>query len=314
MARRGRTQEAEAETEATPDTQPEETEAAPNPEPTAESDEANTEQASAAEVDLTPFQEVVNAAVEQRDESTGELPEAAIQPVTAAYRELEGLKPKNAARSWVEDQMKQAIVGQNITLARAFVMVKDNLSAGTGRTERQPADPAEAFANRLVTFNLGQHLLTLMAPDEVDNVEKILRQAQDTTQSLADQAEEYLQWASQDEDERGDEPEVNPLVRAAYKLAQGKAAGGMTRTTNGGPRRDIGKHIEQVFAEKEPGSFLTVNEIAKARSTEYGDDRPSAGAVSARLFPRNEKLNLPDGIEPVGAGDGHPKGARKVAA
>jgi len=68
-----------------------------------------------------------------------------------------------------------------------------------------------------------------------------------------------------------------------------------------------------VFADLPVGSFLTVTEISKADSDEYGDDHPTTGAVSARLFPKSGKPQLPEGIEEVIPEDGSARGARKVA-
>jgi hypothetical protein len=51
-----------------------------------------------------------------------------------------------------------------------------------------------------------------------------------------------------------------------------------------GPRRDVGQHIISAFTDKPEHAELTVAEIARHRSVEYGDDSPGAGAVAARLF------------------------------
>ncbi|WP_164860610.1 DUF262 domain-containing protein [Rhodococcus sp. X156] len=62
-------------------------------------------------------------------------------------------------------------------------------------------------------------------------------------------------------------------------------------------RGDIAKHIAHVFTELETGDFLTISEIARRPSPEYADKPPSAGAISARLFPANGRMTLP-GVEP----------------
>lgn len=56
-----------------------------------------------------------------------------------------------------------------------------------------------------------------------------------------------------------------------------------TITSNG--RRDIGQHILHVFVDLPGGAFRTVSQIRNAPSPEYPDSPPSAGAISARLFP-----------------------------
>lgn len=62
-----------------------------------------------------------------------------------------------------------------------------------------------------------------------------------------------------------------------------------------GRRRDISKHIQSAFADLPVGSFLSIAEIVRHRSEEYGDDHPAAGAVAARLFP--DRDNPEDGMK-----------------
>jgi hypothetical protein len=52
-------------------------------------------------------------------------------------------------------------------------------------------------------------------------------------------------------------------------------------------RRDIGQHILHVFADLPSGTFRTISQIRNEPSPEYPDSPPSAGAISARLFPSN---------------------------
>jgi hypothetical protein len=58
-------------------------------------------------------------------------------------------------------------------------------------------------------------------------------------------------------------------------------------STGSSSRRDIGRHIEHVFKDLQPGEFLTVAQIRRIPSPEYTDAAPSPGAISARLFPSN---------------------------
>lgn len=74
-------------------------------------------------------------------------------------------------------------------------------------------------------------------------------------------------------------------------------------------RRDIGRHIEYVFADRAEGDFLTIAQIRREQSPEYRESAPSAGAISARLFPANGRMTVP-GILPE-TRDGI-RGARKV--
>ena len=77
-------------------------------------------------------------------------------------------------------------------------------------------------------------------------------------------------------------------------------------------RRDIGAHIASAFAELPDGTFLTVREIRRHRSDEYGDEFPSAGAISARLFPSSGRCTVP-GVEP-GENERGVRGARRRSA
>lgn len=62
--------------------------------------------------------------------------------------------------------------------------------------------------------------------------------------------------------------------------------------SNGGRRRDIAKHIAHAFSDLPVGSFLTISEIKSRPSPEYEGTSPSAGAISARLFPANGPMTL----------------------
>ncbi|MFC8616587.1 DUF262 domain-containing protein [Micromonospora purpureochromogenes] len=75
-------------------------------------------------------------------------------------------------------------------------------------------------------------------------------------------------------------------------------------------RRDIGAHIISAFTSLAPGVFLTINQIRNHRSDEYGDEFPSAGAISARLFPLTGRCTVP-GVEP-GVNERGVRGARKA--
>src|SRR4051794_19501204 len=239
--------------------------------------------------DLGPFQEAATAAVEEADESTGELPEEAIASVNKVYREIEGVKGKNQARTWIDEQMKAAITGkgefesldqtEKILKARAYVSLKDGLSAGAGSAApKAPADPTQAFIQKVAALRIGLDELTSNVPEGVSDEWE--QKAGELVDSLADEVDRFRDY-QQSSDSDAEQPEVSPVVRQAFKLALGKGMGGGGRIS-GGPRRDIEQHMIQVFADLNEGDFLTVNEIAKTASSEYGDDRPSPGAVSAR--------------------------------
>lgn len=285
----------------------------PTEAPTEEPNEAPTEnKAPEAEVDLSSFDAAVAEAVGDRDESTGELPAASIAKVNEVYRNLDGVKAKNRARTSIEDKMKAAINDRDIVLARSFVVLKDNLSAAGGTTAKAPADPTQAFVQKVATLQLALNLAGDNVPEGV--AENYAEQVDNLVNELTPQVSEYQSFLDSD-DEDAEEPDVSPVIRSAFKLARGRVSGGGGGSrVSGGPRRDIEKHLIQVFDNLNEGDFLTVNEIAKASSTEYADDRPSAGAVSARLFPKDKPAYEANGIKAVPAADGKPRGAVKVAA
>lgn len=302
MARRSNSPAPEVETTVTDETVVEE--------PTTEAIEASTEETPAPEADLTEFKAAANQAVSEADESTGDLPASAIDAVNKVYRDIDGVKGKNTARSWIEAEMKAAIVGKDIMKARAFVTLKDGLSAGSGSSSpKAPADPTQAFVQKVVALRLALDEVVGTVPEGVD--ESWADKADELIGSLADEVTAFRAY-SVSEDADAEQPEVSPVVRQAFKLASGRASAGGGTRVSGGPRRDIEKHLHQVFADLEIGAFLTVNEIAKASSTEYGEDRPSAGAVSARLFPKGREAYAANGLQATNE-EGKVRGATKVA-
>lgn len=289
-----------------------------NPTPEAEVTEPTTAEAPAeapkAEdkpVDLSGFQSAVNTALTEADTSTGEVPTANLDATNQAYRAIDGLKGKNAARAWLDETMKKAISeDKDITKARAIVSIKENLSAGSASsTPKAPADPTQAFVQKVAAVSIAVGLITENVPEGV--AEDWAEKADELIGSLDEDVAKYGAWVANTAEDKGEAPEVSPVVRQAFKLASGRGSTGSTRVS-GGPRRDIEKHLMQVFAEEEVGTFLTVNEIAKKATAEYGDERPSAGAVSARLFPKGKEPYSANGIT-AEATEGNPKGARKTA-
>jgi flagellar hook-associated protein FlgK len=106
---------------------------------------------------------------------------------------------------------------------------------------------------------------------------------------------------------------------AATKAAPAKPATKATAKTTTKPeakatakapakvKRSIHNHLAEAFAKEKKGAFLTVAEIRNFTSKEYGDDKPSAGAISAALA---RPKTLPQGIAPASNGAGR-RGAKK---
>ena len=133
-------------------------------------------------------------------------------------------------------------------------------------------------------------------------------------------ADKYLAWVNDQSEDKGDEPEVSALAKNAVKLSLGKSAKAGSKATSGGgvayvgERRNIATHIAEAFADEPVGTFLTVSEIRKFKSNEYGDNPPSAGAISARLFPGGDgDKNTVKGTQ-SGTNEKGIKGATKIDA
>lgn len=283
------------------------------PEETAVSTTATEAPASTEEtpIDLTGFEAAANAAVAEADTSTGTIPPAEIDKVVTEYRVLDGVKAKNKAKAFLNEGMKSAMNESDIVKARSFLQLTESMTAGsTAKAEKAPADPTEAFVQRSATLQLANSLLVPgegVADDHASRTEALVSESQAA-------AEQYLAYLQDESEDKGEEPEVSAVVRNAVKLALGKAAkAGSSRTGGGytGERRDIGKHIVEAFADHPVGTFLTIAEIRKFVSDEYGQSLPSAGAISARLFPQSGKCTI-ESVRPDTNEKGN-KGAEKVA-
>jgi hypothetical protein len=273
-----------------------------------------TETAPAADkepVDLTAFTAVVDQAVSTADTSTGEVPEAGKSQVTAAYRELDAAG-KRAAKSLISDKMREFVLASDIAKARSYMTLNDSLSAGATKTAtpKAPADPIGSYVDRAAVLRLAY--AAMPTPDGIDS------SANDRIQSVIKDNDEavksYVSWLTSDAEDKGEAPEASALVVAAAKLAVGKsskAASGGSRAPFEGTRRNIAKHIEEAFANEAVGTFLKIAEIKNFKSSEYGDDSPSAGAISARLFPSSGKVGEFPNFKPSTNESGD-KGATRI--
>lgn len=72
------------------------------------------------------------------------------------------------------------------------------------------------------------------------------------------------------------------------------------------PKGSVQAYVDEAFADVTPGTFLTVGEITKASSA------PSAGAIAARLFPRDGSACTLEGVTPQAEADGSKQGAVKL--
>jgi len=271
------------------------------------------------QVSLEPFEQAAQAAVAQRDTNTGELPEGALEPVLAQYRELGSTKDRNRAKNYLKDQMKVAMEALDLSLARSFYTLSESMttSAPSKGGDKKPADPLGAWKSNLLTSLIAYGELAGAGKPEEGNVEEV--QAQASSTEVIEEINAYRAWLDTEVPEDGEKPEapkVRPEVLGAFRLVRGTrrvraASGGAgTSTPHDGPRRDLGKHIAQAFENVESGTFLSVADIRKFQSDEYGDEQPSAGAISARLFPAKGECTI-EGIRPGTGGEKGTKGAYK---
>lgn len=251
---------------------------------------------------ISGFVAAAETASEARDESTGTVPEAQIAEVNKAYAALDGIKLKNAAKRYLNEALKGAMNVRDVVKARSFMDLNENLKAtgskkaGKAREPKAPVDPTEAFVERVTVLNLAAQLVGEVVPEGVaedwaDKAETLIGETN------LDQIAAYRTWLLSDAEDKGDAPEVSATIQAAVKLSLGRSAkpgkapkragGNGGGSTYDGPRRDIGKHILEAFADKPSGHFMLISDIRKFKSSEYGDDHPSAGAISSRLFPNS---------------------------
>lgn len=267
-----------------------------------------------APIDLTAFEAAVQAAIDSSDKATGEIAEASVEPVKAAYLALDGRPAKNKAKAVLQDGVRAGMTASNIQLARGYMQLTDAMAGArvpSAKTEKAPVDPTQHYVDTLSALYLAPQLVVV--PEGVDATVAYNTATEFVSANLAS-AQTYLAWLTADPESRGDEPETAPVVKAAVKLSQGKAAKVSAKAGTGvafdGPRRNVAAHIANAFSDKPSGTFLTIAEIRSTKSAEYGDDLPSAGAISARLFPSSGKCSV-EGVTPNTNAQGN-KGATKV--
>jgi hypothetical protein len=271
------------------------------------------------EADLAPFIAASQATVAQRDTSTGELPDGALDGTLEAYRTLPSVKDRNRAKAHLKDAMKDAMEQMDLSLARAYLTMQDSMTTAPSHkaSERKPADPLAVWKHNLLTATLAYGELAGVGAPEGADINEITTQA--GSQEFVDAMNAYRTWLDTEVPEGEDQPEAPKVpaeVVAAFKFARGAKRRGVgtgngDRTPHDGPRRDLGKHIAEAFADVESGTFLSVAEIRKFKSSEYEDEPPSAGAISARLFPAKGECTV-EGITPGTGGEKGTKGAYKA--
>lgn len=268
------------------------------------------------------FRAKCEEAVENSDESTGSVPEIFVAKVLDAYRALPSTASKSLVKNWLGEEMRQALIDTKINRARALSDINAKVQdASTRRSAAAPAKPSKSpndvYLESCLALDLAKQFVPRPKDEELDDNfgEQYSQRYADLT-AEGGEVQKYLTWLNAAEAERGDEPEVDQVVKNAAKLASGRAVGGRKSSTKrtggstGGPRRNVGAHIEEFLAQADPNAEYTVADVANYSSTEYGEDHPSPGAVAARLFPSSGKASTIQGFEQVPGVE--PKKIRKI--
>lgn len=274
---------------------------------TTETTEA-TETATKVAPDISAFQAVAAAAMESGDFSG----------VTAAYVDLDRAA-KGAATRYVNAEMKAALVERkDPSEAILWSQVSSGLETPKAAKEKKPREPkapantTEGTVEKLAALWLGYVTLQANLPEGTDaeGIDDKVNALVSASQADVDQ---LLAYRADESEEKGDAPEVSDIATKAVKLAfsgAGRKSGSSgTGSTYDGPRRSIGKHIAEAFADQPSGTFLPVSAIHNFVSTEYGDDKPSAGAISSAL---KSGKSLPEGITAGVGGEKNQAGAIKA--
>ena len=111
---------------------------------------ASTEEKTETPVDLSGFEAATARAIAEADTSTGTIPPSEVEKVVVEYRTLDGIKAKNKAKAFLNEGMKSAMNESDIVQARSYLQLTESMTAGsTSKTEKAPADPTEAFVQRV---------------------------------------------------------------------------------------------------------------------------------------------------------------------
>lgn len=278
----------------------------------------------------------------ERDVATGHMSESLKQKIKQAYVDLPPGTSKTSARTQVKAYVTEKLTTimdsdePDIFAARTLFVVQNDLLVATGGPSatiaKTPVDPTEAFVASVTALYLAPNFVEVpegVADDWASRVDAKAGELRD-----AEATREYLAWVTgdtspvSDEDpteKRGPEPEVDPIVKSAVAISRGKALGRVarprkagsasgastaTRQAYTGPKRDVGKHIAEAFADKPVGTWMSIGDITKFESQEYGGPAVSQGAVSARVYA--EKGCTVPGIEAASGPTGK-RGAKKVS-
>lgn len=291
----------------------------------------------------TTVEEVVTD-TEGRDQSTGHLAGFLVQRVKGKFSELPAGKARKAAKDYLQDKMKTCMdnalssgdMDANLfAQARSYLQLHEEATSvaktAAATVARPQLSPTEQLLQRALPIYLAP--MTLEVPAEgidADWQEQLTAKASE----LSEQVQTYYGYLAElaklpeDAENKPEEPAVDDAVKQAFRLSRGRSVGATKRAAGtkgagtprqpGAARGNVGRHIINAFEGKASGTFLTVAEIVNTESADAGyskGDKPSPGAVAARLFKDGQPHTTLAGIVPGFEVDGDAstkKGARKA--
>jgi hypothetical protein len=168
------------------------------------------------------------------------------ESTVVTYRDLDA-GDKARARAYAKSAVADAMRSGDFDTAKEVFDLAESLSTPV-ESAKVTVDPAVTVSNRIATLRYAADLL---------------ESGQVTPEGI-------------DADTLGDLAEGTADEESAHKIAGAKI-------TRSGVRRSIGAHVAQVFEGRPSGSALKVSEVANLRSEEYGDSKPSSGAIAAHF-------------------------------
>lgn len=156
---------------------------------------------------------------------------------------------KLLAKNGIRSRVMAAVDNDEYATAKALGNASKAIGTVASSTAGTTADPTEELVNRVAALRLASIQLT--STELEDRISALV-------------------------------VAPNEIVTAlAKRLTETKM--GRKPRAEGGTRHNVGKHIAQIFADKEAGTFMDVKAITEAKSDEYGEDNVSVASVSAHL-------------------------------
>lgn len=242
--------------------------------------------AEKAEVDLSPLTNALDSILANLP---SDLSTVDFTPVTEVYASFDATG-KRATGRYLSARAESLVMEGNFDAGRACLLANNAIKEakpGKSTAVKAPVDPTEEFVSRLTAFQVAFALTDSNKPEGIAN--DYLERVKSEFQTAYDQAVALTKFNA--ENSEGEPPVVSHAAALAVKVTSGGRSGGPRKPY--GPRHDAGKHVAEVMATVEPGTFLTVSQIANGESEEYGGPA-TVSAIQQRL---KGKTALPNGLQ-----------------